>query len=448
MRAGPLRAAATTDHHPALPPRALLLLAALAYALVAQGAFYRHQLLFGGAVLVAAALPVVARDPRRWLRYPPLLAAGGIAAAYAITGGVTGLEGSLWTLWLLAALAGAAVVTASLDRPARRQVVDGLLLAGAGVAALGCLGVALHLEPYAELAQGLWRASSTLTYTNATAGLLVALGLVALARTAGTPSTVHRLTAFLVLTGAGVTLSRAAALAGLVGLAVLAARLGFRTLLRSTAPVLVGAAVATAGIAASAPAARAPRPWLALSALALGAVIASRPALPRPALAGLLAVGLLAAASGSTPALVDARLDPSSQDRVDEWRAAVSLAAEQPLVGVGPDAAALRYDTPEGPRVALYAHNEYLQVLIEAGLVGLLTVAAALVLLARWLHRARRDWCHAGVVAALGAFLVHAGFDFLWHVPVLPLIAAVLLAAAGPVPDDLEAHTQPERSSS
>lgn len=72
-----------------------------------------------------------------------------------------------------------------------------------------------------------------------------------------------------------------------------------------------------------------------------------------------------------------------------------------------------------------YVHNEYLQVLVELGAVGLLltlgVVAAALI--AMWRGRGTSLW--AGAMAAVVVVLVHSGFDFLWHLPVVLLVAGL-----------------------
>jgi O-antigen ligase len=79
----------------------------------------------------------------------------------------------------------------------------------------------------------------------------------------------------------------------------------------------------------------------------------------------------------------------------------------------------------------LYAHDEYLQTLVELGAIGLalllaLLGAAALVVLRRP-DGGGYPAAAAGAVAALGALAVHSAFDFVWHVPVIPLTAAALL---------------------
>jgi hypothetical protein len=87
-------------------------------------------------------------------------------------------------------------------------------------------------------------------------------------------------------------------------------------------------------------------------------------------------------------------------------------------------------------------HNEYLQVAAELGLVGLVLLAILLVTIKRMLWRAcptgRPGTTWAGVVAAVAAFAVHSGFDFVWHLP-----AIVLTVALSPIPIEDAAAAEP-----
>jgi hypothetical protein len=62
------------------------------------------------------------------------------------------------------------------------------------------------------------------------------------------------------------------------------------------------------------------------------------------------------------------------------------------------------------------------------GLVLLVTLlAAAVVTLCRARRQLAGDALVAAVSAALAAAAVHAAFDFVWHLPVVPLLLAALL---------------------
>ena len=113
------------------------------------------------------------------------------------------------------------------------------------------------------------------------------------------------------------------------------------------------------------------------------------------------------------------------------------MVAQRPLTGTGMGLARFLWDTPDGNgAVALYVHNEYVQTLVDLGAIGLALLFALIAALAWYLYRGRRythrPGIRAGVLAALVAFAVHSGFDFLWHVAVLPLAGAFLVGLAGP----------------
>ena len=137
-------------------------------------------------------------------------------------------------------------------------------------------------------------------------------------------------------------------------------------------------------------------------------------------------------------ALVDNRANLDSMGRSGAAHAAVRMVASQPLVGVGPGQARFQWTNQNGREVvARYAHNEYLQVLVELGAIGLILLLAVMAAIAINARRGRVDaqppaiW--AGAVAALGALLIHSGFDFLWQLPVIPLTGGLLVGLTSPV---------------
>jgi O-antigen ligase len=116
------------------------------------------------------------------------------------------------------------------------------------------------------------------------------------------------------------------------------------------------------------------------------------------------------------------------------------------LTGAGPGHAELRRKEPDGGiQFFAYAHNEYAQTGAELGLVGLALLAILLVAVARLLWSARATgpsaaaW--AGVVAALAAFAVHSGFDFVWHLPAVVLTVTLLVGVILPAPEGADAST-------
>ena len=117
--------------------------------------------------------------------------------------------------------------------------------------------------------------------------------------------------------------------------------------------------------------------------------------------------------------------------------AALRVAENHPLVGVGPRQATLAWAGPTGQTlVARYAHDEYLQVVAELGAFGLALLVGLIGALGLQLWRARR-WATsrglwAGAAGALVAATVHGGFDFLWHVPAVVLACAASTSCATP----------------
>ena len=333
----------------------------------------------------------------------------------------------------------------------------GVVGIGLLVALIGWLGVVGRAGSWAFQAQGLWRAASTLTYPNAVAALLAPISLVVFGRLVATPGSVAlAVTATGLLTGLAATMSRAGALALVVGLVVLAGLRGPGPTARAAVGPVAGALVATIGLLPSMPAASPPRPALAVIGLGAGlALAATATRLARwPALVPLGGVLLLAGAAGllgsgggvgGAQTVAEARVNLASPDRTGALHAALRLVAQHPLTGTGPGHADLRWRGHDhGSQLYTYVHNEYLQVAAELGLVGLVLLAILLVAIARTLWRARptgrggATW--AGAVAAAAAFAVHSGFDFDWHLPAIVLTVMLLVGLVLPAPDITSAY--------
>jgi hypothetical protein len=432
-----------------------LLLAALSVSLVAQGAFYpRAQLwvaaLLGAALLALPGLHRLARADR-----PVTLALAGLAG-WAVIGAVLHHDprAAVPYLGLLIGVLAVMLACSGLDAGARDLVLTGLFGCGVLIALLGWLGLALHWQRWTWQGQGLWRASSTLTYPNATAIILAMLALVTLARLTETPrSTRLALGTTVLLTGLIATLSRAGLMAVAVGLLVLAVARGPRALLRAGWGPVLGAVVAAFGLVPTMTASS-PRPVPAVLALAAGLAISVGATALRPSRYGrrtpfswysqysLVAVGGLALLalgfrlpgwSGLT-AVTGARLTVDDPERAASFHAALQVFQQHWLIGAGPSLPSLTWAPGTGSKVYRYAHNEYLQVLAELGIVGGVLLATLLATLVRRLYQRRRTGgaVSAGALAATAALAFHAGFDFVWHIPAIPLLAAALVGLASP----------------
>ena len=144
------------------------------------------------------------------------------------------------------------------------------------------------------------------------------------------------------------------------------------------------------------------------------------------------------------------RLSMTSDIRLGIWESAIAQSAENPLAGAG---ARMFYDggirlrsekLPHWVPEPLFAHNEHLQLLADYGWTG--TALLLLLLLVhvlnglrylRWFVRERflnsgrvlsmNLALSVGALAALAATLVHALFEFHYHVPATAVTGALLL---------------------
>lgn len=431
------------------PMHILCVVAVIAVGLAARGAYHPAAQVVVATLIVAA---VAGAHPRprsvagiaglgRVAATAAMLAAWALVVA-AATGRPTD---SLPIVALLTGMFGLLVVS-SLATPGQREALAGALVGLGGALALtGWCGVAFRLRPLADVYGGLWRAATTVTYVNAAAAVLAPVVLLALAglTIARPPSAV--VLATVLLTGAEATLSRGAALALAAGIVALCVTLRTATVLRTLGAPLCGALVALAALAPTMPAGAPPRPLFALVGLLAGVLVAVALARCRSfVLLAVVAAGLLGAATWSgAERTIAARLDVASPDRVKAGGATLDLLWASPALGSGPGRAAPIWVDGDGRTVAgRYAHNEYLQVAAELGLVGG-GLVVALILAGSTMAREGRPFpagqatpLWAGASAGLVALAVHSGFDLLWHVPIVPLLGSVLagIAAAGAPP--------------
>ena len=115
------------------------------------------------------------------------------------------------------------------------------------------------------------------------------------------------------------------------------------------------------------------------------------------------------------------------------------------------------YRTFSGPVFYSWAHNDYLQFLIELGLPGFLLFVWISVVLLHWAHRAREELAsdpalfrlHAGFCAALVAIALHSFTDFSLHLPAnFSLLSLIVGIVMGLQPPKAGAEVQPQASAS
>jgi O-antigen ligase len=419
-----------------------LVLLAIVYAAVSQGAYYPGQLRLATLLVLAGlAATLLATGYARSDFSAPTGAALALGAWYLVAGVFAHhVSGAVPALELLAALAATVLVVQRADEAEQRLMLAGLLGVGVALALVGWQGVAWRSAPHALEDGGLWRAASTVTYANATAGFLAVLAILAVSWVVERSRERLLLAAvsYFLIVGLAATASRAGIIAFAAGLVWMGVTTRGRVV-KQMWPVVLAALIATSALLPSMVASRQPRPLLALGGLLAGAVLALIPPRAATAVAIAAAVGLalvpgLRASVGNPIGQVRKdRATVSSPDRSNELHAALRLAHDRPIAGAGPGLVDLTWNVatpvPATMHVA-YAHDEYLQTLDEVGLPGLLVLVAGLAAVAAAIRKARprtRTPATAGAVAALVVLAVHSSFDFLWHVPLIPLTAAVIV---------------------
>ena len=161
----------------------------------------------------------------------------------------------------------------------------------------------------------------------------------------------------------------------------------------------------------------------------------------------LLTVGLTLFLGGADPLLRSAGVDPGAGDftsgRLQFWQTGWQVFLANPIIGAGLDAfgsAYTRYDISNGTLRVEQAHNDYLQILADAGVIGFACVAAFIFLLFRsslkTIRSSTDDLRRGAAIGALAgcfAILIHSFFDFPLRTPangfVFLLLATIAVAA-------------------
>jgi len=388
-------------------------------------------------------------------------------------GGVPGYEASL------AVLAAVMSVNAKSSLAQRRMLVDSVLVLGVWLGAAGWIGVVFRVQPWAHPDGNLWRAATTVTYANASAAIFAMLALLAITRSAEDMSagasvrllSLRSAATMIILTGLGATLSRAGTAAFAAGLVVLAVLLGRRTVLRTAGPALLGATVAVAACLPGMPATGPEQPQWALPGVAVGLALAAiwpllrraRRTRPEGRWSALrlvsVVVGAGAVAAAGVAVGVDGhwqtwsgRVGVASPGRSSLFRAALNMFRYHVLAGVGPGRATFIWTGANHQGlVDRFAHDEYLQLAAEQGIIGLaglLVLALAVVVTAARSWRSSPQMLKGGAIAALVSFSIHSGFDFLWHVPAALLIASMAVGLTVPPCGTEEQQPEPTETGS
>jgi O-antigen ligase len=132
--------------------------------------------------------------------------------------------------------------------------------------------------------------------------------------------------------------------------------------------------------------------------------------------------------------------DASMQGRIKVWRDTARMTADHPVMGTGLGtfgAVYPAYKTTPDPVFYAHAHNDYVQLLAEAGGIGfgLATGTFGIMvgfILAGWRVRKnpRAKAMLAGILTGMAALLIHGMNDFNFHIPANALLFIVLTALA------------------
>jgi O-antigen ligase len=131
--------------------------------------------------------------------------------------------------------------------------------------------------------------------------------------------------------------------------------------------------------------------------------------------------------------------DDPTTGRAHFWRVTIEMIKAHPWLGTGLGAFGViytRFDSRNGLYRLEQAHNDYLQILSDAGIVGaLLALSFVLILFYRGFMRmkSRDDFRRGVALASVGgcfAVLVHSFFDFTLHTTSNALLFLVLAALA------------------
>ncbi len=395
---------------------ALVLVLALVAGLC-DGGFWPGEAALVAAVslvLIGAALVVTPLDRRSSVLVASLCLLASWWLARAITG--SSVTAFLPLGASILAFAAAFVAVRPLSGRPRQLAGLGAVGLGAAMALVGFAGLVWRWSPMAIPAQGLWRLSSTLTYSDA-AGLVLGVCLLVALGCDRSPTFV-RVAVCLMGGGLIASQSRGAYLA--FGCACVL--VPWQRFVRFRVPLLAGLGLGIVAVASSTRSGSVL--WLAavlMVAIAL-AVWDGRKwfeTLTRRPVAVSLVAGVIVAVTLVHHEIGLRLLAPSDQDRSVEWSTALRQWASAPLVGVGPDQL-LRFHAADGT-FAHFAHNEYLQVGADAGVAGIGLLAFVVGSLAKVVHRF--DVLSSCAVAALVCVAVGGAFDFDWHLPVVGLLA-------------------------
>jgi O-antigen ligase len=147
-----------------------------------------------------------------------------------------------------------------------------------------------------------------------------------------------------------------------------------------------------------------------------------------------------------------------TSNRTHIWAVTLNVITSNLPFGTGLGAftqAYAQHDTLSGLELVEQAHNDYLQIVADAGIVGLILGGTFLFLFVReGVHVSRRHNTFrravgVGAFAGCSAVLIHSLFDFVLHTTAISVtflsLIALMVAAGRQYPDDISEFDEPDR---
>ncbi|OGI24924.1 MAG: hypothetical protein A3J76_00210 [Candidatus Moranbacteria bacterium RBG_13_45_13] len=117
----------------------------------------------------------------------------------------------------------------------------------------------------------------------------------------------------------------------------------------------------------------------------------------------------------------------SNVERLENWRQAVGMVQDFPFSGVGLGNYASVIDPTAGERSSIYAHNLFLDIAAETGILNAI-VFLTLILVGIWRNVISRNILGLGIASGLVYFFIHGIFDTpLWS-PQVMVVLLIMLA--------------------
>ena len=356
--------------------------------------------------------------------------------AFSSTWGVRGSEPVLETRRAVLYVTALVALVVCVAHGSSRRLLEGAAAGATVLATWGLVSRIFHPHAPSDPFEGTLL-TTPIGYANALGvvaamGVLTAVGLSAIAEPAHA-SRSWRAAASVLVSALVMTESRGAALALIAGALVAVL----------VAPPLLRRRLAATAAAASAPAALVvllvPRTsGVVLAAVIIGAAALAAAIPPVRIDRRTLAVAVVALGAAGMIAFV-VRLSSGWSYRTDYWHVAVDSAWDHAPLGSG----AGSFDDEWLRRRPVFvnvrdAHSLYLETVAELGVAGLLLVGVLAAVPLVGAARFRHDAVVPVAAGAYATFLVHAGIDWDWEMPVVTLSALVaasaILAAARPAP--------------